>query len=126
MKRYETSGTRNIYNVTICSNNVNIEEFDVLRRIGTTPIVVLSPDRSIDKRAEYFQRGESDFIIQEYHLIKKSVIMQDAVQYYLNHTNKATKPLTIITTEDICFCPEFREVEIRGQFEPKWRRHKRQ
>lgn len=81
--------------VTICSNYVNIEQFDVLRRIGPTPIVVLSPDCSIDKRAEYFQRGASDFIIQEYHLKKKSVITQDAVQYYLNHTNKATKPLTI-------------------------------
>ncbi len=101
--------------VTICSNYVNIEQFDTLRSIGPTPIVVLSPDCTIEKRAEYFQRGALDFIIQEHHLQKESAITHDAIEYYLNNTPKATKPLTIITTEDVYFCLEFREVEVRGQ-----------
>ncbi len=101
--------------ITICIGNVSVEQLHALRSIGPTPIVVLSPDCSISKRAEIFQRGALDFIIKEHHLQKESIIAPDAVQYYLNHTHKATKPLTIITTEDVYFCLESREVEVRGK-----------
>lgn len=101
--------------VTICSGRVSKGHLDTLRSAGPVPLVVLSPDCSIVKRAEYFQHGAMDFILHEHQWQKENGIGSDAIRYYLDSPDKATDPLTIITTEDIYFCLEYRTVRVREQ-----------
>ena len=101
--------------VTICSGFIDNEQLDVLRKVKPVPIVVLTPNCSVSKRAEFFQRGAADFILHANKKLNAEDCSRDYVYNYLNSPNKATEPLTIITEKDLYFCLEYRTVEIRGK-----------
>ena len=101
--------------VTICAGFVDNGQLDAIRSVRPVPIVVLTPDCSVSKRAEFFQKGAADFIYNVNQRQKEGCCGQDYVRQYLDAPNKATSPLTIITKKDLYFCLEYRTVEIRDQ-----------
>lgn len=100
--------------ISAFADQIGNEQLALLRSMNAPPIVLLSPGCSVSQRAIYLHRGAADFILHE-RLQKASGGEQDAVRYYLDSPYKATEPLTIITTEDIYFCLEYRTVRVRGQ-----------
>lgn len=40
---------------------------------------------------------------------------KDNMRFILDLTDQTRQPLTIITVKDLCFCLEYRTVEVRGQ-----------
>ena len=101
--------------VTICSNRISNGQVEVLRSVKAVPIVLLSPESSIAQRAEYMQRGASDYILNTSQGHRTLQDGKDAVKQYLDLPHKGDPPLTIVVTDDMYFCLEHRIVEIRGQ-----------
>lgn len=101
--------------VTICSNSISNGQIEDLRSVKSVPIVLLSPESHVTKRAEYMQRGASDYILN---LSQGQLALengQDAVQMYLELPHDNEESLTIVTTKDLYFCLEHRKLEVRGQ-----------
>lgn len=101
--------------ITIFSTLIDNGYLEMLRNAGPVPVVVLSPECSISQRAEYFQLGAKEFIINVHQQQVAKMNDKDAVQFYLDSSDKGEKPLTIVTTTDLYFCLEYRSVEVRGQ-----------
>lgn len=101
--------------ITICTNNIDYEQYDNLRNIRQTPIVVLSPTGYVEQRADYFQRVAVDFIVNSKLLMDAAQSGKDAVQFYLDIPDKGEEPLTIVTTNFLYFCLEYHSVEVLGQ-----------
>lgn len=100
--------------VTVCTGRINHGQIEILRSIKPVPIVVVSPEFNVSKRADAFQRGAIEFILNVQHQ-NVDLGSKDFVQCYLDIRNKAEAPLTIITYGELYFCLEYRTVEIRGQ-----------
>ncbi len=101
--------------ITVRTNYLEIGQLEALRSLGPTPIVVLSPQKSVSQRADHMQRGADDFILNANLMQKAKQSGKDAVQYYLYLPDKGEEPLTIVTTGELYFCLEYRTVEVRGQ-----------
>jgi len=101
--------------VTVCSQYLSIGQLEILRNIKPVPIVVLSPESPVTKRAEYFQRGAAEFIVSVNRLEIEKMNGHDAVQNYLDNAEKSEDPLTILTINELYFCLEHRTVEVQGQ-----------
>lgn len=101
--------------VTICANRISNGQIEVLRSVKRVPIVLLSPDSSVAQRAEYMQRGASDYILNASQGQQSLMNGRDAVRMYLDLPHEGEEPLTIVTTDDLYFCLEHRKVEVRGQ-----------
>ena len=101
--------------VTVCSPHLSIGQLEILRNIKPVPIVVLSPESPVTKRAEYFQRGAAEFIVTANRWEEAKTKGQDAVEFYLDCENKAETPLTIVTVNDLYFCLEYRTLEVQGR-----------
>ena len=100
--------------VTVCSQQLSIGQLEILRNIKPIPIVVLSPNLPVSKRAEYFYHGAAEFIVNANRWEASKMDNQDAVQYYLDYADKEANPLTVITTDNIFLCLEHRSVEVQG------------
>lgn len=100
--------------VTVCTNRIDNMDLDAIRGIQPIPVLVLSPECDIEKRAEVIQRGVAKFILNANQWKEAQLNGKDAVQYYLDLPDKGENALTAVTTEDIYFCFEYRSVEVRG------------
>ncbi len=101
--------------VTISTNITENLMLDEMHGIQSIPIIVLSPEIEISKRAESFQHGVLEYILTDAQRQEVRANGNDAIEYYLNSPNKGSKPLTVITMTDIFVCVEHRSVEVRGQ-----------
>ncbi|MDR1705863.1 MAG: winged helix-turn-helix domain-containing protein [Clostridiales bacterium] len=101
--------------VTIFADRIDNMQIEELRSVKLLPIVFLSQNNSVSRRAEYLQRGIVDFLLSASQWQEAQASGKDAVQYYLDLPEKIEKPLTAVTTDDIYFCLEHRTVEVRGK-----------
>ncbi len=101
--------------VTVSTNITENLMLDELHGIQEIPIVILSPELEIAKRAESFQHGVIEHILNEVQRQELRLSGKDAIQYYLDSKDKGPAPLTIVTVTDLFVCLEHRTVEVRGQ-----------
>lgn len=101
--------------ISTFADNIDSGQLERLREVNAPPIVLLSPGCSVAQRTKYLHRGAAEFILNTHHQQNTNASGKDAVQYYLDSSEKVAEALTIITTEDMYFCLEYRTVEVRGQ-----------
>lgn len=109
--------TLDIVCVIICSYTQDYTLYlDVIREIRPVmPIVVMSPEYSIEQRAEFINASATQFILENG---KKEIATKsglEAVDFYLNFSHKGEYPLSIIVDKDLYFCLEYRTVKVQNQ-----------
>ena len=99
--------------VTICTDYISHDELNALREVRPIPVLVLPPASSVAERYPLVHFSAAQYL----HTAESSVLCGadniTGVQQYLDLPDR--KPLTIITVQDLCFCLEYRSVEVRGQ-----------
>ena len=101
--------------VAVCSDFMPHDDIDALRRVRDIPVVVLPPDYDPAQRYECVQRGAAQYISTAGQRRTADLSGKDNMRYCLDLFDQDRKPLTIITVKDLCFCLEYRTVEVRGQ-----------
>lgn len=101
--------------VAVCSDCLPHDDIDALSKIQAIPIVVLPAKYNAAQRYECVQRGAAQYIRAVHQRMEVSPSDEDTLPHWLNAPSGERKPLTIITTMDLCFCLEYHTVEVRGQ-----------
>ena len=101
--------------VAICTDMIPQEDLDALRSIRPVPIVVVPPSYTEKQRYACVHFGAAQYLHTFNHPLASTATNQNSLKYYLEIPTKERKPLTIITVQDLCFCLEYRSVEVRGQ-----------
>lgn len=101
--------------IAICTDVILQNDLDSLRRIRPIPIVVVPPSYTEEQRYACVHLGAAQYLHTYQHLLTATITLQDSLKYYLDIPAEKRKPLTIITVKDLCFCLEYRSVEIAGQ-----------
>lgn len=99
--------------IAICADVIPQEDLDTLRKIRSIPIIVVPPSYSEEQRYACVHFGAAQYLHATGQTAQNGMDSITGVQHYLDlHDRKA---LTIITVQDLCFCLEYRTVEVRGQ-----------
>lgn len=101
--------------VAVCSDHLPHDGIDALRRVRAVPIVVLPAEYDAAQRYECVQQGVAQYISTAGQRRAADPRGKDNLRYCLDLSEQERPPLTIITVKDLCFCLEYRTVEVRGQ-----------
>ena len=109
--------TLDIVCVIICSYTQDYTQYlDIIREIKPlVPIVVMSPEYSVEQRAEFISASATQYILENG---KKELAAQSglgAVDFYLQLAHKGEQPLSIIIDRDLYFCLEYRIVTVKSR-----------
>lgn len=101
--------------VAVCADCLPHDKIDALRRVRAIPIVVLPAEYDAAQRYECVQRGAAQYIRAARQRREADMSGKSNMRYCLDLSDQQRQPLTIITVKDLCFCLEYRTVEVRGQ-----------
>jgi len=100
--------------VAICADVIPQNDLDALRKVRPVPIVVVPPSYSEEQRYACVHFGAAQYLHTYNHPQAEATTAQNSMSNYLDIPDEKRKPLTIITVKDLCFCLEYRSVEIAG------------
>lgn len=101
--------------IAICSDCIPSSDIDTLRKIQLLPIVVVPPEYSVSQRYDCVQQGVAQYVYSLGQQRAAALSGKDSMRFCLDLSEKERLPLTMITVNDLCFCLEYRTVEVRGQ-----------
>lgn len=105
--------SRDYFCVALRSEYVPHSEIAALRKVQAIPIIVVPPEYNLEQRYECVHRGVAQYI----RTVGRNAnpYGKDNLRCFLELSDQERKPLTIITVKDLCFCLEYRMVEVRGK-----------
>lgn len=98
--------------VTICADYISREDLTALRDVRSIPILVLPPTYTAAQRYPLVHFSAAQYLHAAGPAALSGTDSVAGLQHYLDLPDH--KPLTIITVKDLCFCLEYRSVEVRG------------
>lgn len=101
--------------VAMCSEGIPLNEINALRKIRALPILVIPSGYNMNQRYECVQWGAAQYISATNRCGENNLREKDNMRRCLELSDQERQPLTIITVKDLCFCLEYRTVEVRGQ-----------
>lgn len=101
--------------ITIRADQITNEELTALREAHPTPVLVLPPSYSAAQRYACVHFSAAQYLHAAGQGPFAGANSFNDIQHYLDLPTQERKPLTIITVKDLCFCLEYRSVEVRGQ-----------
>ena len=98
-----------------CSNFVLLQDIDALHRIRQIPVMALLSDYDATQRYECDQQEGVPHISSVNQCQIADPLSKNNMRYCLELSGQERPSLTIIAVKDLCFCLEYRSVEVRGQ-----------
>ena len=100
--------------IVVCSAQINEEDLTLLRRNCLIPVVIMPSEYSVQQRQECAIQGLMQHTDKCGHTVD-NCNLDEYLQDCISAASEIKQPLTIISAKDLCFCLEYRTVEIRGQ-----------
>lgn len=101
--------------VVVCSDVLPHDYIDTLHRVRAIPVVVLPHEYNAVQRYMCVQQGATQYIYSAGQRTAADLSGKDDMRFCLDLSDQNRQSLTIITVKDLCFCLEYRTVEVRGQ-----------